>query len=119
MGRKHYGKRRTCYEQFLLFPQCFQKACFPGRQKVSVSGNGLKGGYVSIDLGNSLLNTERLVVSRPVFHPISVDLDNYLKNMLNTRYFGSIPEFQCIAFISLTHFYDGVKHLPSQFSFGK
>ena len=20
----------ACYEQFLLFPQCFQKACFPG-----------------------------------------------------------------------------------------
>ena len=26
------------YEQFLLFPQCFQKACFPGASK----GNGLK-----------------------------------------------------------------------------
>ena len=21
----------ACYEQFLLFPQCFQKACFPPR----------------------------------------------------------------------------------------
>ena len=29
------------YEQFLLFSQCFQKACFPGRQKVSLCGNGL------------------------------------------------------------------------------
>ena len=28
MGRKHCGKRRNC--SFLLFPQCFQKACFPG-----------------------------------------------------------------------------------------
>ena len=27
------------YEQFLLFPQCFQKACL--RQKVSLCGNGL------------------------------------------------------------------------------
>ena len=27
------------YEQFLLFPQCFQKACFPG---VSLCRNGLK-----------------------------------------------------------------------------
>ena len=27
-GRKHCGKRRiACYEQFLLFPQCFQKTC--------------------------------------------------------------------------------------------
>ena len=29
------------YKQFLLFQQCFQKACFPGRQKVSFCGNGL------------------------------------------------------------------------------
>ena len=28
------------YKQFLLFPQCFQKACFLGRQKVSLCGNG-------------------------------------------------------------------------------
>ena len=27
-GRKHRGKRRNaCYEQFLLFPKCFQKTC--------------------------------------------------------------------------------------------
>ena len=33
----------SCYEQFLLFPQCFQKACFPGasKQKASLYGNGL------------------------------------------------------------------------------
>ena len=23
----------ACYEQFLLFPHCFQKACFPGVSK--------------------------------------------------------------------------------------
>ena len=23
----------ACYEQFLLFPQCFQKTCFPGTSK--------------------------------------------------------------------------------------
>ena len=23
----------ACYEQFLFFPQCFQKACFPGASK--------------------------------------------------------------------------------------
>ena len=28
-------------EQFLLFPQCFQKACVPGVSKVSLCGNGL------------------------------------------------------------------------------
>ena len=28
------------YKQFLLLPQCFQKACFPGASKVSLCGNG-------------------------------------------------------------------------------
>ena len=33
-GRKHCGKRRNArYEHFLLFPQCFQKACFSGASK--------------------------------------------------------------------------------------
>ena len=33
-GRKHCGKGEIAhYEQFLLFPQCFQKACFPGASK--------------------------------------------------------------------------------------
>ena len=42
MGRKHCGKRRNCpLRAFLLFPHCFQKACFLGRQMVSVCGNGL------------------------------------------------------------------------------
>ena len=30
------------YKQFLLFSECFQKASFPDRQKVSWCGNGLK-----------------------------------------------------------------------------
>ena len=36
MGKKEntVGKgENACYEQFLLFPQCFQKACFPGVSK--------------------------------------------------------------------------------------
>ena len=34
MGRKHCWKGEIArYEQFLLFPQCFQKACFPGASK--------------------------------------------------------------------------------------
>ena len=31
------------YKQFLLFPQCFQKVCFPGESKASMCGNGLMG----------------------------------------------------------------------------
>ena len=30
------------YEQFLLSPQCFQKACLPGASKVLLCGNGLR-----------------------------------------------------------------------------
>ena len=38
------GKGETaCYEQFLLFSQCFQKGLFPrGRQKVSLRENRLR-----------------------------------------------------------------------------
>ena len=31
----------ACYEQFLLFPQCFQSLSSQGHQKVSLCGNGL------------------------------------------------------------------------------
>ena len=33
MGRKHWEKEIARNEQFLLFPQCFQKACFPRESK--------------------------------------------------------------------------------------
>ena len=34
MGRNTVGIGEVArYEQFLLFPQCFQKACFPGASK--------------------------------------------------------------------------------------
>ena len=34
------------YEQFLLFPQCFQKACFPGASKGVIVWEWVKGGYL-------------------------------------------------------------------------
>ena len=41
MAENYSNRLKTaCYEQFLLFPQCFQKACFPGASK-GVTGNGL------------------------------------------------------------------------------
>ena len=37
------GRKRACYEQFLLFPQCFLKRLVSQRrQKVLLCGNGLK-----------------------------------------------------------------------------
>ena len=32
----------ACYEQFLLFPHCFQKACFPGASKGVIVWEWLK-----------------------------------------------------------------------------
>ena len=47
------GKREIArYEQFLLFPQCFQKACFHGG--VKRNGNGLYHGP-EMYIDNSLL----------------------------------------------------------------
>ena len=38
-----FGKGEIArYEQFLPFPQCFQKACFPGASKASLCWNGLR-----------------------------------------------------------------------------
>ena len=54
-GRKHCGKRRNC---LLLFPQCFQKACFPEASKGVIVWewvNGSVGLMVSsIFLGKTL-----------------------------------------------------------------
>ena len=35
-----------CYEQFLLFPQCFQQVCFPGALKGFIVWEWVKGGYL-------------------------------------------------------------------------
>ena len=48
-GRKLYKREENTvgkgeiarYEEFLLFPHCFQKAFSQGRQKASLCGNGL------------------------------------------------------------------------------
>ena len=36
------------YEQFLLFPQCFQKACFPGASKGVIVWEWVKGFLIHI-----------------------------------------------------------------------
>ena len=41
------------YEQFLLFPQCFQKACFPEASKGVIVWEWVKGG--PSDLGTKIL----------------------------------------------------------------
>ena len=41
------------YKQFLLFPQCFQKACFPGASKSVVWE------WVNLDIFNALVRKEK------------------------------------------------------------
>ena len=36
----------ACYEQFLRFPQCFQKACFPGASKGVIVWEWVKSNYM-------------------------------------------------------------------------
>ena len=38
------------YQQFLLFPQCFQKACFPGTSKGVIVWEGYVLGHLLIKL---------------------------------------------------------------------
>ena len=38
------------YEQFLLFPQCFQKACFPGASKGVIVWERVKAGGLLIQV---------------------------------------------------------------------
>ena len=38
----------ACYEQFLLFPQCFQKACFPGASRGVIVWEWVKG-YIMVN----------------------------------------------------------------------
>ena len=46
MGRTTVGKGEiACYEQFLLFPQCFQKARFPEVSKGAIVWEWVKGLY--------------------------------------------------------------------------
>ena len=49
-GRKHCGKGEISrYEQFLLFPQCFQKACFPEVSKSVIVQEWVKRGQKGFD----------------------------------------------------------------------
>ena len=55
-GRKHCGKGEIArYEQFLLFPHCFQKACFPEASKGVVVWELLKfqGSFSPYSLKNN------------------------------------------------------------------
>ena len=65
----------ACHEQFLLFPQCFQKACFPGLQKVSLCGNGLTSKYHHKRFLFKLQSLKPSLLPFEYFYaPVSIDL---------------------------------------------
>ena len=47
IGRKHCGKKKKILVTS-IFPQCFQKASFPGSSKVGMCGKGLTGSVTTV-----------------------------------------------------------------------
>ena len=70
------------YEQFLLFPQCFQKACFPGASKGVIEWEWVKRCYLSFSAFPTLF-------SRAFFHRIikSHDLWVSIKSLPDDKTF--------------------------------
>ena len=56
----------ACYEQFLLFPQCFQKACFPGASKGVIVWEWVKHHAVNQRV-EKLWEMEKMVVTNNVY----------------------------------------------------
>ena len=60
------GKREiACYEQFLIFPQCFQKTCTADTKKQGLFGKGLS--QVSHKLSKSILDFLFLSLHAEIF----------------------------------------------------
>ena len=51
----------VCYEQFLLFPWCFQKACFPGASKGVIVWEWVK---YSLILSQTIFHKYSLILSQ-------------------------------------------------------
>ena len=60
------------YEQFLLFPQCFQKACFPGASKGVIVWEWVKKGSLLEQrcLRYTDLNTDKAVIQAHITHEV-------------------------------------------------
>ena len=58
------------YEQFLLFPQCFQKACFPGVSK----------GVIVWEWVNTCKATKSLTLSQTSIAPFTTVFSTLLEN---------------------------------------
>ena len=63
------------YEQFLLYPQCFQKACFPGASKGVIVWEWVKVSSSSKTSLDTLLNSKQ-------FHKLTTLKEKAHKNLL-------------------------------------
>ena len=56
------------YEQFFLFPQCFQKACFPGASKGVIVWEWVKANNQMFTFSNKIfILPERIWILRAIF----------------------------------------------------
>ena len=107
-GRKHCGKRRNChYEQFLLFPQCFQKVCFPGASKGVIVWEWFKPPFSAfLTLFFTLLRTE--IIKWVTFNLFSTHTLNMVESIISLNDEGLI-------FLQDVHFVtDGLSDTKSQ-----
>ena len=90
------------YEQFLLFPQCFQKACFPLASKGVIVWEWVKGAVLFFFLSffNEPSSSPRIIPSKPshnygsIIIVDSLDLELYLsfhiQNFSNSKISSSM-----------------------------
>ena len=79
------------YQHFLLFPQCFQKACLEGRQKVSLCGNGLIA-----------LNKIQNLLILPLSKQVLIFMCLQYKSLKNTVEKGTFPILKLLSTASET-----------------
>ena len=70
------------YEQFLLFPQCFQKACFPGASKGVVVWEWVKQ-LCSVQSKNRV--NSRFVLDKVVIFTLSIPESSLRKVGIGTK----------------------------------
>ena len=60
------------YKQFLLFPQCFQKACFPGASKGVIVWEWVKSNQIGVRVSENISNLFSLKQEKMMIRPKAV-----------------------------------------------
>ena len=100
----------ACYEQFLLFPQCFRKACFPGRQKVSLFGNGLSESLCRqqincfFKISSSIVHLKTFWEKEKIFVACNYSFSNNLFKGIHLIFFSNCLKAVSETLLSQCHF---------------